>query len=74
MEHDGEIKPRRLRLVSGTIAEVEVELNRLLDHYIATQYNYAVVDNQLICTVMLLHESVVRMQQIAMAGQNMRGH
>jgi len=74
MENDGELKPRRLRLVSGTIAEVEVELNRLLDHYIATQYNYAVVDNQLICTVMLLHESVVRMQQIAMAGQNMRGH
>jgi len=74
MENNGELKPRRLRLVSGTIAEVEVELNRLLDHYIATQYNYAVVKDELICTVMLLHESVVRMQQIAMAGQNMRGH
>ena len=74
MEHDGEIKPRRLRLVSGTIAEVEFELNRLLDQYVATQYNYAVVKDELICTVMLLHESVVRMQQIAMAGQNRRGH
>jgi hypothetical protein len=63
-----EKKPRRLRIVTGTVAEVEEQLNQLLDSYLATQYNYAVVGDELRVTVVLLHESVVRMHQIAQAG------
>jgi hypothetical protein len=65
---DAEIKPRRLRIISGTTAEVEEQLNRLLDQYTMTQQAFAVVDNQLVMTVVLIHESVLRMHAIAAAG------
>jgi len=63
-----EIKPRRLRIISGTTAEVEEQLNRLLDSYTMTQQAFAVVDNHLVMTVVLVHESVLRMHAIAAAG------
>jgi hypothetical protein len=65
---EAEIKPLRLRIVSGSVAQVEKQLNHLLDHYTMTQQAFAVVNNQLVMTVILLHESVLRMQAIAAAG------
>ncbi len=65
---DIEHKPRRLRIVSGPVHEVEDQLNRLLDTYTATQYAYSVVKDTVHMTVVLLHESVLRMHAIAQAG------
>jgi hypothetical protein len=69
-----EKKPLRVRVISGTVAEMEEQLNRLLEHYMAIQWNYAVVKDELRMTVVLFHESVIRMQQIAQAGLSGRGH
>ena len=71
---EAEIKPRRLRIVSGPVHLVEEELNRLLNSYVATQFSYAVVKDEVHMTVVLMHESVVRMQQIAAGGAGGRGH
>jgi hypothetical protein len=71
-EHGGAVeidkKPRRLRIVSGPVHEIEEQLNLLLDKYTATQFAYSVVGNEVHMTVVMLHESVLRMMQIAQPG------
>jgi hypothetical protein len=69
-----ERKPRRLRMISGSVAEVEEQLNRLLDDYIATTFNFAVVGTEIRITVLLMHQSEMRKAQLMMAGQMGRGH
>ena len=66
---DAEIKPRRLRMVTGTVAEVEEQLNRMLDDYMTVSFNYCVVGTELRVTVLLLHQSEMRKAQLMMAGQ-----
>ena len=65
---DAEIKLRRLRIVSGTTEVVEQQLNRLLDEYTMTSQSFAVVNNQVIMTCVLIHASVLRMMQLAQPG------
>ena len=60
-------KPQRLRIVSGRPAEVEAELNQLLESYSAAVWNIGPGAQGAIVTVVLLHESVIRQQQIAAA-------
>jgi hypothetical protein len=62
---EAEIKHKRLRIITGTCAEVEHQLNELLDKYIAQSFTFSVVGNEVHVTVLLMHESVVRMMQIA---------
>ena len=69
-----ERKPRRLRIISGTVAEVEEQLNRVLDDYVTIMWNWATVGAELRCTVVLMHQSEMRKAQLMMAGQMGRGH
>ena len=71
---DAEIKPRRLRIVSGTVHEVEEQLNRMLDDYMTIMWNWATVGAQLRVSVVLMHQSEVRKAQLMMAGQMGRVH
>lgn len=71
---DAEIKPRRLRIISGTVAEVEEQLNRMLHDYMAIMWNWATVGAELRCTVVLMHQSEMRKAQLMMGGQIGRGH
>lgn len=63
-----ETKPRKLRIISGSVEEVELQLNVLLKDYALTSMNFAVVDNKLIMTVILILASEIRMQQLMAAG------
>ena len=69
---DTEIKPKRLRIVSGRFDLVEDELNRLLDHYVAQSFTFSPIKDEMHVTVVLMHESVVRMMQIAQPQGAMR--
>ena len=60
---------RKLRVVSGTPAEVEYELNRLLKDYISMMWNFSEVNGRLIVSVVLIAQSEVRMQQMMAAGR-----
>jgi hypothetical protein len=71
---DAEIKPRRLRIVSGTVHEVEEQLNRMLDDYMTIMWNWVTVGAELRVSVVLMHQSEVRKAQLMMAGQMGRGH
>lgn len=71
---DAEIKPSRLRIVSGSVAEVEEQLNRMLDDYVTIMWNWATVGAEVRCTVVLMHQSEMRKAQLMMAGQMGRGH
>jgi len=62
---DAEIKPRRLRIVTGTVAEVEDQLNRLLSDYNAIVWAFAAVGDAMHGTVVLLHNSVLMQQALA---------
>ena len=59
---DAEIKPRKLRIV------IEESLNRLLNDYNAIVWAFAPVSDAMHGTVVLLHNSVLMQQQLAMAG------
>jgi hypothetical protein len=65
-------KPRALRIISGNAAYIEGELNRLADEYSGTQWNYAVVKDELLITVVLIHHSELRKMQLMQAGQVVR--
>lgn len=71
---DAEIKPRRLRIVSGTVFEVEELMNRLLDDYVTVLWNWNVVGADVHVSVVLMHQSEVRKAQLMVAGQMGRGH
>jgi hypothetical protein len=60
-----EVTPRRLRIVSGPVAEVEQQLNNLLDDYMAIQYSFVEVGGELHCAAVLVHLSVLRKQALA---------
>jgi hypothetical protein len=65
---DIEKKPRRLRIVTGTVAELEDQLNHLLNDYNAIVWAFAPVADAMRGTVVLLHNSVVMQQAIAQGG------
>ncbi len=62
---EAESEKRRLRLISGPPAEVEWQLNRLLDEYVVTTWNFAVADNKLVVTAVLLDLREIRKMAIA---------
>jgi len=63
-----EIEKRpRIRIVSGAPALVEHDLNRLLDDYAVTVWNWAVVNNQLTLSAILIHQAELRKAQLAAA-------
>jgi hypothetical protein len=59
--------PRKLRLVSGWSAQVEEQLNQLLDDYTAVTWNFTGLGGGVWITVVLVHSSVIRQQMIAQA-------
>lgn len=65
---DAEIKPRKLRIVTGTVFELEDQLNRLLNDYNAIVWHFAPIGDAMHGTVVLLHNSVLMQQRLAMAG------
>ena len=68
---DAEIKPRKLRIVTGPVAELEDQLNRLLNDYNAIVWAFAPVGDAMHGTVVLLHNSVL-MQRALAQGAHMR--
>lgn len=65
---DVESKPRRLRIVTGTVAELEEQLNRLLNDYNAIVWAFSPVVDVMHGTVVLLHNSVLMQQALARPG------
>lgn len=65
---DVERKPRRLRIISGPVAELEDQLNRLLNDYNAIVWAFAPVADAMHGTVVLLHNSVLMQQALAQPG------
>jgi hypothetical protein len=65
---DAEIKPRKLRIVTGTVAELEDQLNRLLEHYNAIVWSFAPVADAMHGTVVLLHNSILIQRALAQPG------
>ncbi len=63
-----ETKPAKMRLISGTPALVDAQVNELLDRYSLMTLNYAVAGDQVIVTAWLILESEVRKMQIANIG------
>jgi hypothetical protein len=66
---DAEIKLDRLRIVSGTTAEVELELNRLLDDYTAITWAFYDCGGVPTASVVLLNNSEMRKAAFLQAGQ-----
>jgi len=64
--------PRKLLIVSGSAAEVEARLNKVLDEYAAVTWNFAVVKDELRITVVLVHQSEMRKAALAMPVLNQR--
>lgn len=64
---------RVLRIVSGPVAVVEAELNLIGSEYVAQMWNWAVVNNELIVSVVMISAVEVRKQQIALAAVNPNG-
>ena len=60
-------KAPKLRIVSGPPGRVEDELNILLETYSAAVWNIGPGPEGPVVTVILLHESVIRQQQLAAA-------
>jgi len=61
-----DLKPRKLRLVTGTVAQVEEQLNKFIEDYSLQSLTFTVVGTELICTAMLIHESEIRKAQMMM--------
>lgn len=68
---DVEAKPRKVRIVSGEVEEVELQLNILAESYGAIMWNFSVVDNRMWMTVVMIHES--EMRKAALASRAMPG-
>ena len=64
---DAEIKPRPVRIISGTPEEIDYELNATLKDYAIMQTNFAVVKDSLRVTVVAIHESEIRKMQLMQA-------
>lgn len=62
---DVNLKPLKIRVIGGNHHEIEQQLNQLLDEYTAVTWNFCPILDQVRVTVVLLHNSVVRMQMIA---------
>ena len=64
-----ENKPRLLRLVHGTVQEVEDWLAAHVDSYVATNFVWSVIDNRQMVTAQCVAKSevekAIRMQQFA---------
>jgi len=65
---DAEIKPRKLRIVTGHVPILEESLNRLLEDYNAIVWDFAPIGDVMHGTVVLLHNSVLMQQRLATAG------
>ena len=65
MSIDPERRPRRLRILSGTVEELELQLNTVLDEYMALVWNFQVVGERIHGTVVMVHASEIRKQQLA---------
>lgn len=65
---DIESKRRKLRIVTGTVAELEEQLNRLLNDYNAIVWSFAPLGVAIHGTVVLLHNSVLMQRAIATPG------
>ena len=63
-----EIKPRKLRIVTGHVAILEESLNRLLEDYNAIVWHFAPIGDVMHGTVVLLHNSVLMQQRLAQPG------
>lgn len=63
-----ELKPRKLRIVTGTVAELEDQLNRLLNDYNAIVWSFAPIGEAMCGTVVLLHNSVLMQRALAQPG------
>lgn len=72
-EINPERKPRRLRIVSGTVYEIEEQMNRMLDEYVTVMWNWTVVGAELRVSVVLMHQREVRKAQLMMGNQMGRG-
>jgi hypothetical protein len=59
------IEERALRIVSGTAAEVEAELNVLLEAYVPTVWNFQPGANGALVSVVLVHSREIRKAQLA---------
>lgn len=59
-----EIKPRAMRVVSGTPEEIDYELSNSLKGYAIASWNFAVVKDALKVTVVAVHESEIRKMQL----------
>lgn len=64
-----ENKPRLLRLVHGTVQEVEDWIAAHVDSYVATQFVYSVIGDRQCVTAQCVYkpevEKAIRMQQFA---------
>lgn len=69
---DAEVKPRKLRIVSGTVAELEDQLNRLLNDYNAIVWSFAPIGEAMCGTVVLVHNSVLMRRALAQPGPMVR--
>jgi hypothetical protein len=59
-----EIKPRPVRIVSGSPEEIDYQLGTVLKNYQIIQFNFAVVKDVLKLTVIAVHESEIRKMQL----------
>jgi hypothetical protein len=60
-------KPPKIRILSGTPAKVEAELNLLLDNYVPSMWAWSQVKDEVIVSVVLVSQSQVRQAQMAAA-------
>jgi len=60
----GQNEMPRLRIVTGSAALVELEVNQLLDNYAVLTWNFAVVKDELRMTAVLVAQSEIRKQAL----------
>jgi TolB-like protein len=73
MEH--EVKPRVLRLIHGTPAEVEAQLHELSETYAVTGFVWHQISDRVLVTAQCVLASELRKMQIAnIQGPPGRGH
>jgi len=61
---EAEIKPRAVRVVSGSPEEIDYALGASLKGYVIASWNFAVVRDELRVTVVAVHESEIRKMQL----------
>ena len=69
---DAEIKPRKLRILSGPVAEVELELNLMLEDYGVIMWSFHECGGVAWANVVLLSMAEMRMAAFLQAGQMRR--